>query len=70
MSSSKLDVIDIKCPKCGHKLKKRLSQLKANTDHPCPVCGTTLRIEGDGFQSTGKSLSDAEKAIKNLGRKR
>ena len=60
----------IKCAKCGHLFKKSLAELKPDAAFPCPGCGTTIRISGDGAQTMGKNFDEVQKAFSKLGRKR
>lgn len=59
--------IPIKCPKCGHTIKKRLSELQRKQDIACR-CGVTFKVDPSGFQSAGKSLDDFQKALAKLGK--
>ncbi len=61
--------ITLKCPKCSHTFQKTLAQLKPNAKIPCPTCGTTFVVKGDGFQSAGKSLDEFSKSLSKLGTK-
>lgn len=66
-SLSSTTKIPVKCPKCGHTTKKPLSELKPQATFTC-ACGTTITVNGDGFESAGKSLDDLQKTIAKLGR--
>lgn len=59
--------IPIKCPKCGHTIKKRLSDLQRQQDVSC-ICRTVISINPDGFKSAGKALSDLEKVLSKFGK--
>ncbi len=61
--------IPIQCPKCGHTIKKRLSELQRNHAHTLTcVCGVRFQIDPAGFNAAGKSLDDLQKALSKLGK--
>lgn len=57
--------IPIECPKCGHVIKKRLSELQTKHTLTCR-CGLGIAIDPAGFKSVAKSITDFQKSIAKL----
>lgn len=58
--------VDIKCPKCGHKIKQRLGRLKNDPTLTCPACQQPVKIDAAGLR---RGLSGAEAALAQLQKK-
>lgn len=58
--------VDIKCPKCGHKIKQRLARLKSDPTLICPACQQPAKIDAAGLR---KDLAGAEAALAQLQKK-
>lgn len=59
--------IPIECPKCGHTIKKRLSELQTKQTLTCR-CGLGIEIDPAGFNSAAKALTDFQKRLAKLGK--
>jgi transposase-like protein len=57
--------IEIPCPHCGKKTKKRLGGLKHDQDFTCPHCSQVSRIDTKGLT---KGLKSVEDRLNNLRR--
>lgn len=64
--------IDIPCPHCGEKTKKRVGSAKNDTAFTCSSCGKVSTVDAgqlrEGVKSAEKSLSDLKRAIAKLGK--
>ena len=59
--------IPIKCPKCGHTIKKRLTELQTKHKLTCR-CGNGIAIDPAGFKSAVKHRVDFKKALSKFGK--
>ena len=63
--------LEIPCENCGHKTKKTIGWVKANTLFTCK-CGTQITLEASQFKreiaKVEKSLKDLERSLKRLGK--
>lgn len=59
--------IPIQCPKCGHTIKKRLTELQTKKTITCR-CGTRITIDPTGFKSAVKNRVDFKKALSKFGK--
>lgn len=57
--------IDLECPNCGHRFKKRIGDIQSKPTFPCPKgCGATIKAE-----KFTRGLSEAEKKLDDFSRK-
>ena len=58
--------IPLKCPKCGHETKQKITQLERNPNIICPRCGVTIAIKADELR---KATQQINKMVDDLKRK-
>lgn len=58
--------MEIACPNCKRKHKRRMDQLKKGSHIKCP-CGADITIGDDGFTKSQKAMDDFQKSLKKMG---
>ena len=65
--------VDIKCPKCGHKIKQLLARLKRDPTLICPACQQPVKIDAAGLRQNlagaEAALAELQQKIKDLGKR-
>lgn len=56
-------MVDIPCPKCGHKLKESLGRLKNDPHLVCGGCGQKIAIDAKQFRDKMRSIDEALKKL-------
>lgn len=62
MSPEKVDLLDLSCPKCGHKFHIQMSKIDPKKVIVCKNCGATINFTGD-WQKIGKALIKLDQAF-------
>jgi transposase-like protein len=64
--------IEIPCPHCGKKTKKRIGSVQNSKTFACPSCGKTSTLDasglGKGLQSAQKQIDDLKRALGKFGK--
>jgi hypothetical protein len=69
MTSFSNPTLDLSCPECNRRFRKRLGDLSPGKEHRCTFCGTNIVFQGDGANKTQKALKGLERTIDDLNRK-
>ena len=56
--------VDIACPKCAHKFKYKVEDMKPGSSTKCPSCHAGISFTGQDMSRVQKAFDDLNRTLK------